>query len=1120
MASESLSTSTQSSSKQKTTRVFFLFLISIFGFVSIVGTGGGGDGGGATTYSVGGTVDGLTGTGLVLQNNGGDNLAISADGTFTFATKLANNATYNVTVGTQPSGQTCTVTNGSGTIASANVTNVTVNCSAATAFSVGGTVSGLTGTGLVLQNNGGDNLSITANGTFAFATALPNSATYSVTVLTQPGGQACSVTNGSGTIASANVTNVSVACLDLSNISGVWQGTQTYTSVSGAGCGNAVNDVTRPYFSIAQSGTSLTAVTTEGITLTGTIGSVLPAAVSMSGTASITDPVNGNNVGASLDFSGTLSAGGVLSGTVTSQQTVNSASVCDEVASFTGGFVYLHTGSEDYDGLYALEMDTDSGRQISVMEVDVTGSTLALYSESGELNLTSSSFDAATGHFNADIQQTRNNDDGVTSTVYHQNLRGIFVRADNDVSGLPTVSVKGAGYFEVYSGLDGTGSVTSRDYMDDSEGYGKIAALEAYMRSNYYRLSGGGYVDGINVGLFHPPLKTSNNLYVEVLDGTTRLCTGLYSSRYRQTQYLPSADMSTEAFQEDSYSNINCNTSDNSGVPTVIDGNTYTVRVMDTGADGVIDGTAVDTEVASTTIVATVHPSFFSSRLRSNGFTLNGDQPSQTMRRGVEDGIIDLFGFVDTTEDIDLSWPNLTGADEYQVRISGLDDRTHEVRLSTTDPVVSTTIPANVLNANDSSIIRLVARKTDINNGAIAHSFSTYLNVKPGVNGLFNVELDQVLDTPWWAFQVYLQADMQGNVNRCEITNNDFWICIDASVDYDTNEVTLELNDGGAAGCAGTCTLVLAFSDSANGTAYSPEITGLGQGSATTHVRLVNPELQMRSAHRSGTAANPIQTQVVIHNAIDAVTGGVFEQALFRADDDTNLIVGGSDTGTSETTIWDNNVTGEEWRNNVGRFIVMPVDDGESQDNGTSLDMYTGVDWSLGQGLLDAELYKAVINTADPGLKWVFKFDYAQPDPISLVAPALTDITVNIGGTSPVDVPAGTAHVLGNGDFADPIDISGDPNFGLTWAGGTVSGGEWQLIFSDQASSFQIRTEWMNAATHPDLTDNMDGTFTWTNTGPAVPAGMTLQIHIRTRDADDTMLATQRGVDRVYVQNP
>ncbi|RLA00547.1 MAG: hypothetical protein DRQ47_09335, partial [Gammaproteobacteria bacterium] len=41
-----------------------------------------------TTYTVGGSVSGLTGTGLVIQNNGGDDISLDANGDFTFATAL------------------------------------------------------------------------------------------------------------------------------------------------------------------------------------------------------------------------------------------------------------------------------------------------------------------------------------------------------------------------------------------------------------------------------------------------------------------------------------------------------------------------------------------------------------------------------------------------------------------------------------------------------------------------------------------------------------------------------------------------------------------------------------------------------------------------------------------------------------------------------------------------------------------------------------------------------------------------------------------------------------------------------------------------------------------------
>ena len=130
----------------------------------------GGDVTTASTYSIGGTVSGLSGT-VVLQDNGGDDLSVGASGGFTFGTGLATGAAYSVTVKTSPAGQTCTVANGSGTVGSANVTNVAVTCAAASTYSIGGTVSGLSGT-VVLQDNGADNISVSANGAFTFPPLL------------------------------------------------------------------------------------------------------------------------------------------------------------------------------------------------------------------------------------------------------------------------------------------------------------------------------------------------------------------------------------------------------------------------------------------------------------------------------------------------------------------------------------------------------------------------------------------------------------------------------------------------------------------------------------------------------------------------------------------------------------------------------------------------------------------------------------------------------------------------------------------------------------------------------------------------------------------------------------
>ena len=169
------------------------------------------------SYTVGGTITGLAGTGLVLQDNGGNNLPVAAGATsFTFSAPIASGGTYNVAVFSQPSSpsQTCTVTSGSGAVANANITGIQVICTT-NAYTIGGTVSGLTGTGLVLQDNGGNSLPVAAGATsFTFTAPIASGASFNVTVFSQPSSptQTCTVTSGSGLVAGANITSVQVTC--------------------------------------------------------------------------------------------------------------------------------------------------------------------------------------------------------------------------------------------------------------------------------------------------------------------------------------------------------------------------------------------------------------------------------------------------------------------------------------------------------------------------------------------------------------------------------------------------------------------------------------------------------------------------------------------------------------------------------------------------------------------------------------------------------------------------------------------------------------------------------------------------------------------------------------------
>jgi sugar lactone lactonase YvrE len=85
-----------------------------------------------TSFSIGGSASGLeTGNAVTLQDNGGDDLAVSADGNFAFATAVTG--PYAVTIGRQPLWQDCTVANGSGT-ATADVSGVSVNCAPYAAY--------------------------------------------------------------------------------------------------------------------------------------------------------------------------------------------------------------------------------------------------------------------------------------------------------------------------------------------------------------------------------------------------------------------------------------------------------------------------------------------------------------------------------------------------------------------------------------------------------------------------------------------------------------------------------------------------------------------------------------------------------------------------------------------------------------------------------------------------------------------------------------------------------------------------------------------------------------------------------------------------------------------------
>lgn len=164
-------------------------------------------------FKVGGTISGLgSDQTLTLLNNSADRLILNGGTTeFTFATELRKGDPYAITVQTQPSQRTCTVSQGAGTVPDEHVKDIQITCSA-NRFTIGGTVSGLAaGSQMTLLNDGLDPL-IVDSASFTFSSAVAAGSSYNVSVAKHPSGQVCSVNNPEGKNLGDNISTVNIAC--------------------------------------------------------------------------------------------------------------------------------------------------------------------------------------------------------------------------------------------------------------------------------------------------------------------------------------------------------------------------------------------------------------------------------------------------------------------------------------------------------------------------------------------------------------------------------------------------------------------------------------------------------------------------------------------------------------------------------------------------------------------------------------------------------------------------------------------------------------------------------------------------------------------------------------------
>lgn len=195
--------------------------------LSLASCGGGGD---DNDYSIKGVVEGVVYPGLVLTTNGND-LAVAppakaADPVeFTFANRLGYGDAFNISIKKDPAHQTCGVNpqfprSVSGTGGELTQINARFVC-VVNAYNIGGKIIGLTAanTGLQLTNgSSGGSIVPTADATgAAFEYIMPlkveYGVTYGVTIVTQPVGRFCTVSNPTGTMGDAAVTNIDVTCV-------------------------------------------------------------------------------------------------------------------------------------------------------------------------------------------------------------------------------------------------------------------------------------------------------------------------------------------------------------------------------------------------------------------------------------------------------------------------------------------------------------------------------------------------------------------------------------------------------------------------------------------------------------------------------------------------------------------------------------------------------------------------------------------------------------------------------------------------------------------------------------------------------------------------------------------
>ena len=898
------------------------------------------------------------------------------------------------------------------------------------------------------------------------------------------------------------------------DISGVWD-LQLTTIPGRAGCNGTAPDGDM-LFSIAQSGNNLTIRTQEGALITANIDTVTGAVTNLTGSATIyeadlTDPTNSVLTPLTDTFTGLA----ITATATTLNGTLETDSDGCFTSSFTGTRYYTRTGTENYSGVYGVEIsgqfngsdgDSFTERESLTFELEFSAGNMTgvtLQTSNNEVATTSNYvYEPQHGYFQFDVNWIAGEDidgDSVDDFVFNTTttVTGVFVDdpATNPGANGQPLAVFTATEYTRGDDLSITPGVNDYAENGDYDGYAKLLTTRPTTRTTVAALNTQQVEERILVGLSAVPVKKAtptSKLYIEVLDGGASLCTapyvndGVSSGRYFEQINMPQPNFFLEEFSNNNYTSVNCNTNDPAtGAPRVFDGFSYTVRVVDTGADGTLGGADDTYPTVFNNYLAEVTPAVEKFTQTQNVFDIdvNGSNVSKTMGGNN----LPYYGYFDATDNNVITWPaHPEGATHYQLRVQRSGDITKE-RYGTTS--TSVTLPWYTVDDQDyiDTFFQLVAIK-DGSNGARTMSYSRRVAIRHGIWGHWNIELGNIgipRTRNYRAFHIKLETIPATGTILCAVrTSTSHMRCDSASIDFNTDTVTLNMTDlnGNLTGTIDApFDLVLNFKpngvlNNGNAVVTSTAITAIGTdvNVSPAVARSTKPEFRVRSMRMSN---GDIQSSAIIYNPTNV---SIFDTALFKENNNNNLIVGGVDT----TFAGRNFDVSAQMQN----FISLPFNDLKAQRNGRFSRYRSDYDWGLGAGLLDAGTYKLVqTSSTDASLKRTYRRSYAALDPSAYIVPQLGNVQIEVPGVGTTNCAPTVAC-----ESVTPVNVSSAPStFNVIWTVPTAPAGSyWRLAFNDASGVGRrsVRTE----AQQPDVagsditsTDNGDGTTTykWTNGG-------------------------------------